>query len=141
MKPCKSIIFFVATITASIFMGCGGGGGGNGGGPSEGPDLRGSWGGIYFVEGRGGSESISATVNQSGDMITISTTKSGPPGQSFSGTMDGSGFITATDASDGETWTTHQHRATPTFLELEDFIRKPTPEDESPPLQIIRLTR
>lgn len=68
-------------------------------------------------------------------------TKSGPPGQRFTGTIDAQGNMHLTDPSDGETWTTHEQPATSTFIEIEDFQTRPSPTNPDPALNIIRLSR
>jgi hypothetical protein len=104
--------------------------------------LSGSWSGSASVLGDldpGGTQ-ITATVQQSGDAITIRTSLT-TIGANFSGSVDSDGCIRLTDAFDGETWTTHFQKATDNHIQIADFLRPPSSEEPLPPTSVIDLRR
>lgn len=129
----------LVTLGLGLLSACGGGGGGA---APVGPSIAGgNWAGVYFVEGRSGVEEIKASISQNGDVVKISTTKAEGVGRLFTGSIDASGDMALTDAYDGELWTTYRIPAAENFIEIDDFTRRPSPSDPSPPLQIIQLSR
>ena len=62
-------------------------------------------------------------------------------GQYFQGNIYSNGHMLLYDAYDNEDWTTHYGPATDSYIMIADFVRRPTLEDPSPPLNIIELKR
>ena len=123
----------------ALLTGCDGGDGGSS--SPVGADLSGSWSGSYENEETGSSASISATVRQDGNGVTINTDKGGPPGQSLSGSIDASGNMTMTDAADGEVWTSYRP-ATSSRIVISDYTYRPEAgETNDVPRKIIDLRR
>ncbi len=77
----------------------------------------------------GARESITATITQSGDEITIDTSLSGL-GSYFTGNIQSGGFLWLTDASDGETWTTIEGAASSSYIVIQDYVTDPDDPDE-----------
>ena len=104
--------------------------------------LSGSWRGSYSVLGDldPGGVPITASVQQSGDAITIRTSLS-TVGANLSGSIDSDNCIRLTDAFDGEVWTTHFQKATDNHIQIADFIRPPSAEEPDPPTNVIDLRR
>lgn len=130
----------LATVCVIALMsGCDGGGGGS---SSPAPvGIEGSWSGSYENEETGDTASISATVDQDGSSVIIKTSKGGPPGQSFSGSMDGNGNLTMTDAADGEVWTSY-YPATANRILITDYVYHPEAgETNDVPRKIVDLRR
>jgi hypothetical protein len=125
-------------VAPALLVGCDGGGGGSA--PPVGPDIRGKWEGIFFTEGAGNAEDITARIGQDGDAVVIKTSKSTPPGQRFTGSMAPDGFMTLTDASDGETWSTLSGNATESYIRIEDFVFRPAAGGDAPK-NVIELRR
>jgi len=72
-----------------------------------GPDLRGAdWTGFFFRTDASARERITATINQDGNALFMTTSKADSPGQQFTGTLGSNGQATLTDAADGIIWTT-----------------------------------
>jgi hypothetical protein len=119
----KGLVSLLAVLAAMVF-GCdgGGGGGGGGGGNIVGPRIGGKWTGVYEIRNYFRDEPIDvrASVKHSGDMFVLRTNLP-EQGRMLTGTIDEDGEMTATDAFDGETWTTHSGPATENYLDLEDF--------------------
>lgn len=109
--------------------------------PPVGPDIRGEWVGVYYRETGGARVDIHATIDQEGDAVVIVTDKPSPPAQRFTGTISNDGDLYLTDASDGETWTSHGRPVTHDYIRIVDFLWIPTPEEPNPPMQIVELTR
>lgn len=104
-----------------------------------GPNLAGSWSGLFLDATTGARESITATITQSGSEITIDTSLSGL-GSYFTGSIQSDGFLWLTDASDGETWTTLSGAATARYLVIQDYVTDPDDPDELV-LNTIELSR
>lgn len=102
------------------------------------------WSGIFYNTATPGSETITARVSYGAEGITIKTSKRSPPGQSFSGTVNGNCSITMIDLFDGEDWTTKFGQADDTQLRLADFVideDNPIDGTNTPPLNVIELFR
>lgn len=111
--------------------------------PSSGsiPKIAGAWRGTYYTRGYGLEQpgvSISAQIRQDGDAVIINTTLTGV-GANLTGTIDSDGDMRLTDAYDGEIWTTHYRPATPSFIQIADFLRPPELGDLETPIQIMDL--
>lgn len=143
------IAFFLglAVATVGTTIGCGGGGGDDDGGPPViGPNLNGSnWRGFYFNGESGFMENLTATITHTSNAVVVVTSKTAPPAQQFTGTIDAGGKMELTDAYDGEQWTTFFGNASNRFVKVADFARPPldaTLEDEiTVPFKIVELSR
>ena len=108
--------------------GCEGDGSSSFDGTGSVPDLAGTWTGTYYIEEddtgtRFNSQSISATVTQSGISVSIVTSKGGTAHE-LVGEIDASGNMLMTDSFDGETWSTFNRAATESLIELNDILRE-----------------
>lgn len=95
-----------------------------GSGEYTGPSLSGSdWSGGYAVtEGPGFSRSITATVEQDGSSVIITTSRpAGTPAHRFTGSISSDGNMVMTDQYDGETWTTLRGPASPSLIKILDY--------------------
>lgn len=131
-----SVILFV--LTSRSIPGCAGQGKSV---PPVGPDIRGRWGGVYYQTDRGGQVSLSASIGQEGDAVTISTSKPAGTARLLTGTINEEGRMVLTDGFDGETWTTLFGPATPNHVKLADYVYTPSLEDPDPPVYVLDLTR
>ncbi len=107
-----------------------------------GADIAGKWTGYYENDETGEYETLTATVSQDGDAVTITTSKSGP-GHSLNGSIGSDANLFMTDSYDGQSWTS-QRPATSTSLDVGDYTYRPDgsdPEAPEPPLQFIQLYR
>lgn len=105
-------------------------------------NLGGNWRGIFYNDVTGESEAIQATVTRTGLDIIIRTSKSGPPGQLFTGSVNGQCGITVIDAFDGEDWTTKFGGADANQIRIADFLIEDRDElTGRDPLNIIELVR
>lgn len=102
-----------------------------------------NWSGFFLNTETGTRESLTATVTQDGDAVTITTTKDFPPAQMFTGTISSNSTLRLTDASDGEVWSTHFGPATNNFIKVADFLEAPMGADDPTlfPLAILELSR
>ena len=114
----------------------------------DGPDpvgaaVGGSWKGTFFNPETGERESISASIDQNADALVITTTKSQPPAQMFTGTINSNAVVRVTDAHDGETWTSIFGPVSNKFFKIGDFNRGPMAGDdpEDFPISVIELSR
>lgn len=103
--------------------------------------IAGSWSGIYYRTDQAGEESINATITQDGSAVVINTTKNSTPGQFFTGTISSSAYLTLTDGSDGETWTSHFGPATASSINIADYITAPSTGNPNPGLHIIQISK
>jgi hypothetical protein len=139
---------------AGLMAGCGGGSSKNNNstdGATDGtnttptptvPKVGGNWSGAYYLMNNVPDDDpipLTARIRQDGKSLFITTTKEGI-GHSLTGTIDTSGDIRATDAFDGELWTTHFGPATANAIRLADFLY-PDQLTEDSPFQIIDLHR
>lgn len=118
--------------------------GGTGGpfAPGVNCNLSGNWRGIFYNDVTGVGEAIQATVTRTGLDIIIRTTKSGPPGQLFTGSVNGQCGIQVIDAFDGEDWTTKFGGADANQIRIADFVIEDRDElTGRDPLNIIELVR
>lgn len=111
---------------------------------TSGPAISGhNWAGVFWrsdnYEGTAVSLTAKITQNSNG-MVTITTTLVGI-GHFFQGNIYPNYHMLLYDAYDNEDWTTHYGPATDSYIKIADFIRPPTSEDLSPPLNIIELKR
>gem|GEM_PF-1274357 len=105
-------------------------------------NLSGNWRGIYYNDVSGVSEAIQATVTRTGLDIIIRTTKARPPGQLFTGTVNGLCGVTVIDAFDGEDWTTKFGGADANQIRIADFVIEDRDElTGRDPLNVIELVR
>jgi len=121
-------------------LGCGGDGDSRE--PPIGPDLQGTWAGVYRQTGGGNAmvTALTATIIHDGDAIIIRTSLTGL-GARFTGTITEDGELTLLDAFDGEIWTTYYKKATTDDVEIADFLTPPQAGEDLPPLQVISLVR
>ena len=126
-------------LTFQYLRGCDNGG--SSGPPPIGPDLRGRWGGAYYQTNRGGQLSLTATVRQDGDAVTITTSKTGGTAVLLTGTTDERGHLDMTDGFDGQEWTSFFGPASTNHIKLADYVETPSLEDPDPPLYVLDLTR
>ena len=122
---------------AVLALALGGGGGGDGGGgggettstptpppadkPFSGPIISGQWSGsIDLVEFD--PETVTASITQDGENVTITTSTSRPYGRKFVGTIDEKGVMLVYDQETGEDWTTSEGNATETTIILTDWV-------------------
>lgn len=145
MKRCDVILHRLYGVSSVLFFftfrsmpGCGGA---DHSIPPIGPDLRGRWMGVYYRSDRGGQLSLTASISQEGDAVTLSTSKPSGTARLLTGTISGNGDMVLTDAFDGETWTTLFGPATTNHVMLADYVRQPTVEDPDPPVYVLDLTR
>jgi hypothetical protein len=101
-----------------------------------GADIGGSWTGRY--ERPGYSEPLTATVDQHGSNITITTSKTGV-GHLLLGTISSEARIDVIDQYDGEEWTSYGP-VTETSLRIRDYLFDPELGGDSPE-QDIYLSR
>jgi len=143
------LLFFLGLAVAFSATGCGGGGGdddGDRGPPVIGPNLNGqNWTGFYFNGDSGFMENLTASVTHTSNQVVIVTSKTAPPAQQFTGTINAAGKMDLTDAWDGEQWTTFFGPASNRFIKVADFARPPMDqsiEDEiNVPFKILELSR
>jgi len=69
-----------------------------------GPDISGEWSGRYYLQGSGSETPLTANITQNGTTVFIETSLPGP-GRLLTGGFERSGYLLATDALNGETWT------------------------------------
>jgi hypothetical protein len=94
------------------------------------PDIGGSdWSGFFETTDVNNYQGLSATVNQSGGSISITTSKSGL-GHYLVGSINSSGYMLLYDQYDGEDWTTHFGPATSTHIAIFDYINNFTALNE-----------
>ncbi len=122
------------------FAACNDSGGDSGPAP-VGPDISGQWEGVYYRENSSKRVAIHAEIQQEGDAVVINTDKTSPPAQHFTGRISNDGDMVLTDASDGETWTTHRGAATTEHVQIMDFLWTPEAGEPTPPMQIVDLHR
>lgn len=109
--------------------------------PPIGPDLRGTWGGVYYRTDGGPRTPLTAKVRQDGDGIFISTDRTnGPTGRKLTGTMTPDGRMFLTDAYDGELWSTHYGPARTNQFRIADYVHPPHIQENNP-LYVIELRR
>ena len=105
-------------------------------------DLAGNWSGVYYNDVSGERVGVNATVTTEGFNIVIRTNKPYPPGQFFTGTINGQCGITLIDASDGEDWSTKFGAADGNQLRIADWVvQDRDPVTGRDPLNIIELYR
>ena len=122
----------VALALAAVYLtsGCNDGSSSS---PPIGPDLRGTWGGVYYRTDGGPRTPLTAKVRQDGDAIYISTDRvDGPTGRKLTGTMTPEGRMTLTDAYDGETWTTFYGPARTNQCRVADYVHPPHVPENNP---------
>lgn len=91
--------------------------------PYTGPDLNGSWSGFVNLVNEGNENvSVSASVSQDGENISISTNSPYSYARSFSGKISSSGNIKVRDGHTGEIWTTHSGAASASSIRLFDWV-------------------
>lgn len=91
--------------------------------PYTGPDLNGSWSGFVNLVNKGNENvSISASVSQDGENISINTSSPYSYARSFSGKISSSGNIKVKDGNTGEIWTTHSGAASASSIRLYDWV-------------------
>ena len=93
------------------------------------PSIDGSWRGVFLDATTGGRRSLTASITQDGDTVTIDTSLSGLGGY-FTGTIQSDGFLWLTDAWDGETWTTLGGAASGSYIVIQDYVTNPDDPDE-----------
>lgn len=143
MHSLVSSLFSRVAITVLVFAflaGCGGGGSSSGSGSSEssqskpesdsatgfvavvGPNLNGNtWAGYYkSIEGQ--FAPLTATIEHSGNRVTIRTSKMDGVAQTFTGTIDAIGNMELIDTFDGEDWTTFYGPASANSINLADLV-------------------
>ena len=136
-EGCEGSEWFLISPAYSLVSG-GGGGSGNSGPAPVGPHVGGRWSGEYRNDDTGESISLTAEIDQEGNQIFITTSKTGV-GHYLSGTIDQDGYIRVTDAYDGQIWTSGG-TITSTSLTIDDYTHRPT-IDNDPALQLIVLSR
>lgn len=100
------------------------------------------WKGVFYATDQAGRTSLSATITQSGNAITITTNRpAGGIGHRFTGTLGADGRMRLTDPHDGEIWSTFFGPATPTYIKLADYERRPTPGNGKDDFYVIELSR
>lgn len=111
------------------------------------PDISGAdWTGLFFIQDGDqayGSQPITAVISQTKGFefqVTIRTSKKGIGGH-LRGIIHSNGHMLVYDQLDGEDWTTYYGPASPTFINLLDYVRPPQVGVRTPPLYRIRLTR
>jgi hypothetical protein len=102
-----------------------------------GTDLSGSWNGLYTRPGY--QESLTATITQDGESLTIETTKIGNA-HFLAGTISTNGYIELRDPYDGQTWTS-LGPLTETNFYIRDFLFEAEVPGESVPVQGIYFSR
>ena len=86
------------------------------------PNIDGDdWTGYFETTGFNNRQSITASINQSGNSVTIVTSKSGL-GSRLVGSINSNGDMLVFDQYDGEDWTTHFGPATLAQVAIYDFI-------------------
>lgn len=134
-----TVVVFATMCVLLLMLGCDGGGGSDA--EPVGADISGSWSGSYENEETGASTSISADVVQDGSGVTMTTSKGGPPGQSFSGSIDADGNMSLVDAGDGELWTSYTP-VTANRILITDYVYQPQAGDTNDvPRKVIDLRR
>jgi len=107
-------------------------------------DISGNnWKGEYWTSDdyEGTVTPVSASITQdSSDNVTISTDLIGIGGY-LVGDIYEDGHMMLYDQYDDEDWTTYSGPASELSVIIADFVRPPTLEEPSPPLNIIALTR
>ena len=133
-------LFILAFGFDLLLAGCNGGGGG-GGEPPVGPNLNGDWAGSYYGVRTGdpGRRAVTANIRHRGTTVIINTSLTGA-GATLTGTIDPDGEMVLTDPYDGETWTTHVRPASPTRVQVADYLYDDELGAESP-LRVIDLSR
>lgn len=105
-------------------------------------DLSGNWRGVFYNDVTGVSEAIQATVTRTGLDIIIRTSRTRPPGQLLTGSVNGQCGIRVIDAFDGEDWTTKFGGADANQIRIADFLIEDRDElTGRDPLNIIELVR
>jgi len=105
-------------------------------------DLGGNWRGVFYNDVTGVSEAIQATVTRTGLDIIIRTSRTRPPGQLLTGSVNGQCGIRVIDAFDGEDWTTKFGGADANQIRIADFLIEDRDElTGRDPLNIIELVR
>lgn len=108
---------------------------------SEVPDISGAnWAGCFIDGVTSVRENLTASIVLTGSQVTIETTRT-DLGHHFTGTINSNGDMLLYDSYDGEDWTTHFGPATATKIDIYDFVRPPSVDDPSPPLNEIVLYR
>ncbi len=131
----NTLLWIGAGVAGAALLGVAlGGGGGGSDAPADtpetpppaeesysGPAIAGEWSGeLDLVKFE--PESITATITQQGENITIRTTSSRPYGRLFTGTIDNNGAMLVYDQETGEDWTTSEGNATEKNIVLTDWI-------------------
>ncbi|MBU1909175.1 MAG: hypothetical protein KJ726_03930 [Verrucomicrobia bacterium] len=109
--------------------------------PPVGPDIRGRWSGVYYRTDSSGRTSLTASIQQEGEAVTITTDKEEGRAGLLTGTIYENGDLDMTDAFDGQEWTSFFGPVTETHILLADYVSTPSPEEPEPPLYILDLTR
>lgn len=121
----------------AIAIGAGGGSSGGGGGGSNqpaceeeliGPSLAGEWQGVLDLKNYG-SQPVTATINQCGERITITTSTTLPYGQSFSGRVSSGGSILLKEGVTYQIWSSHLGPARTNDLRVYDYVNNQTQLD------------
>lgn len=87
-----------------------------------GPDIRGdNWSGFLDLVGSQG-EGVSASIQQNGNHVVITTSSNQEYGRKFVGTIDDSGSMRVYDQRTGELWSTHKGPAKKNRIDLYDYV-------------------
>lgn len=122
-----------AAAIAAVAVAAGGGGGGSSSEAVEaepepklapvGADLNGdNWHGRLILKDSGFKEDVTATVEQNGSRLIITTSSAQKYGKKFIGSIDKSAFIKVRDQDTGQDWTTHYTHARWNMIDLYDYV-------------------